>query len=81
MSMTNAEAIKEIRSDAKRAGLTFKSMNTRINGVYMWKFTDRKTGETIISNCTLGSAYENCCSGYIASYNKETRYFEGISKD
>ena len=75
MKLTNAEVKKEIRSAAKAAGLTFKEQSARINGSQAYKFTDRATGETKMSNCTLGSAYENVCSGYIASYNKQTGSF------
>ena len=62
---TQAEAAKEIRAEAKKCGLTFKKMNTRLNGAYLWMFVNRKTGEKILWNCTFWSAYENFLNGYI----------------
>lgn len=76
MQITKAEAAKEIRAAAKAAGLTFKQQNARIGGSQAYKFTDRTTGETVMSNCTIGTAYDNVCSGFISKYNKETRSFD-----
>jgi len=64
---TQAEAAKEIRLIAKNAGLTFKRQNARINGNQAYMFTNRDTGETVISNCTFWSAYECCLSGFVSS--------------
>lgn len=77
--MTNAQAIKEIRLTAKNAGLTFKVQpGITLNGGSIYMFTDRKTGERVIENSTLGGAYNDVCSGFISSYNKETSNFEGV---
>jgi len=79
MSYTNQQAIKEIRSTAKSVGLTFKQdKSIRLNGAYLWIFSDRKTGELVMSNCTLSGAYENICSGFIASYDAKTSNFLGV---
>lgn len=75
--MTNQEVISDIRSAAKKVGLTFKVDNSlTINNSTAYKFTVRSSGETILSNCTLGSAYNNVCSGFIESWNGEE--FTGI---
>ena len=79
MSYTNQQVIKEIRSMAKSAGLTFKQdKSTRLTGAYLWVFADRKTGEVVIRNCTLSTAYEDVCSGFIASYDAKTSNFLGV---
>ena len=57
MNITRKDALKVIRAEAKANGLTFKEQNATINSVQAWKFVSRSTGETIISNCTLWSAY------------------------
>ncbi len=67
---TQKEASKEIRAEAKKMGLTFKKMNTRLNGAFLWKFVNRKTGEDILTNCTFWGAYENFLSGYILTLNQ-----------
>jgi len=79
MNMTYNETLKEIRKAAREVGLTLKKQNSRINGAQAWKFIDRETGETVMSNCTLSSAYNNVCSGFIRSYNKDKRAFDGVS--
>jgi len=80
--MTNKQCISYIRSIAKHNGLTFKQQaNLRINGAVAWKFTDRKSGETVMKNCTLVSALESVESGYIASYNQKIGYFHGINNN
>ena len=81
MTYTNAQAIKEIRSTAKASGLTFKQSKTRLNGGLLWQLTDRKTGEVVMDNYQLSSAYNDCCSGYISSYNSKTGYFDYKQND
>lgn len=76
MSITKREAMKEIRACAKRNGLTFKQMNTQLNGGYLYKFVERGNGETVLSNCTFWSAYGDVLDGYIDSWNGER--FEGV---
>jgi hypothetical protein len=60
-----AEALKEIRLEAKNNGLTFKENGVKINGTPLYAFVDRKTGETLMDNCRFWTAYEDCQSGYI----------------
>jgi hypothetical protein len=67
--MNNSEVIKECRKAAKLVGLTFKTQGIRINSRPSYQFTDRVTGDVILSNCTLSGAYENVCSGFISGWN------------
>jgi hypothetical protein len=62
---TQAEALKEIRAIAKKNGLTFKKMNKKSDGVCLWMFTNRKTGQKILENCRFWTAYADCQSGYL----------------
>jgi hypothetical protein len=75
--MNYKETLKEIRAEARKVGLTFKTQNARINGAQGWKFVDRRTGEAVFTNLTMNSAYNNVCSGYIATYNKNKKSFDG----
>lgn len=59
------DALKEVRKIAKENGLTFKRMNTSLNGEMRWMFIDRKSGEKVLENCRFWTAYEDCMSGYI----------------
>lgn len=78
MIMNNKQVISEIRKEAKNAGLTFKVDNRlTINGSTAYKFCVRNSDKVVLSNCTLGSAYNNVCSGFIASWNGEK--FEGVN--
>ena len=80
--MKNSEMIKSIRSEAKKVGLTFKNMKRLcINGVKAWGFYDRKTGEAVLYNCTLDTAYDNVCSGYVSTYDQEKGEFNGFEWD
>lgn len=79
MNITYNQALKEIRKEARKAGLVFKKKNVRLNGAYLWKFEDRKMGDTVLDNCTFWTAYDNVCSGYINSFNPETNRFEGVN--
>ena len=76
--MKVSQVIKECRAEAARVGLTFARSNMNINGTPAYYFKDRKTGITVLSNCTIGSAYDNVCSGFIASYDTDSRSFSGI---
>jgi len=67
--MKTSQVIKEIRKTARNVGLTFKVSNTRLNGALLYKLCNRKTGEVIISNYQLGTAYNDCCSGFISSWD------------
>lgn len=55
---TYSEAMKEIRSEAKAKGLTFKRQDAYINEKQAYKFVCRESGEVKGSNYTLWSAYE-----------------------
>ena len=78
MQITHNEALKEIRLAAKNVGLTFKKMERlKISGKSAYKFCDRFTGTIKLSNCTLGGAYENVCSGFISTYDKSQGVFNG----
>ena len=78
--MTNAQALREIRLMAKSNGLTFKVQpGATLNGGSMYMFADRKTGETVIRNCTIDSAYNDCMSGYIDSYDTKSGQFDGVT--
>lgn len=70
MNIKYSKAMKEIQLEAKNNGMVFKCQNATINGAQAYKFTNRKTGETIISNCTVWSAYALYVEGVIAS-NKQ----------
>jgi len=65
--MKNTEIQKECRVIAKENGLTFKRSNMTINGSPAYHFITRDTGRTVLENCTLASAYENCLGGHIES--------------
>ena len=76
--MNSKQIISEVRREAKNNGLVFKQSNTRLNGSYLWQLNDRKTGDRVMSNYQLMTAYCDCMSGYIATYNAETGYFKGL---
>ena len=76
--MTNKQIISEIRKGAKEYGLLFKQANVTLNGSYLWQLKDRKTGELLMDNYRLTSAWSDYCNGYMSTYNKETGYFEGV---
>lgn len=78
MKISYNQALKEIRKEARKVGLVFKRKNTRLNGVYLWAFEDKIRGDAALDNCQFWTAYENCCSGYIASFNRKTGCFNGI---
>ena len=70
MKLTNAQAIAECRAEAAKNGMTFKRMKITINNSPAYEFISRASGETIISNCTLGSAYNIVCAGDLASHKQ-----------
>lgn len=70
-NLTQVEAMKEVRLEAKNNGMVFKRQNATINGVQAYQFTNRKTGIVVMSNYTLWSAYEDMLNGYISS-NKQS---------
>ncbi len=74
MKISNAEVIKECKDEARKYGLAFRQ--SKFSNLYV--FHDRKTKEVILSSMTLGSAYNNVCSGYISCYDKETKSFNKV---
>lgn len=80
MNMTVKEVEKECRDEARKYGLVFKKDKyLTINNHTAYLFADRFDGTVVISNCTIGLAYDNVCSGFIASYNKDTGQFSGVN--
>jgi hypothetical protein len=77
--LNHNDSMAYVRKCAKNVGLTFKKDNTAtINGVAAYKFIDRNSGLVVGCNYTLSSAFEDCCSGYIESYNTDFGEFFGI---
>ena len=72
-------ALKEIRLTAKNNGLTFKQSNTKLNGGYLWRLTDRNSGEIIVDNYCFWSAYNDYQNGFIDSWNGSK--FEGVNNE
>jgi len=79
MIMNNKQIISDIRRYAKSYGLVFKQSKTRMNGVLLWQLNDRASGDVVISNYRVATAYEDCMSGYMSTYNRSTRQFEGLN--
>ena len=48
-----------LRAEAKKFGLTFKSVNVTLNGKQGYKLFNRKTGEPVGSVTTLVSAFDD----------------------
>lgn len=62
---TKKEAIKELRAEAKKRGLTFREMkNVRLNGVPVYELVIRESGRRLVHNYRLSTAYEDMLSGY-----------------
>ena len=78
--MNTKDVIKEIRQAAKDVGLTFRvQCGLTINNSPAYEFVIRGTNDRAMCNCTLASAYNNVCSGYISSWNKDAHKFEGVN--
>ncbi len=71
--ITMQQAAKEIRTEAKKVGLTFKRQDATINGKQAYMFTDRATGLRKIENCTFWNAYENYLCGYVGTPQNEQK--------
>ena len=71
MKLTNTQAIKECKDEARKHGLVFRKH--KYSNLYC--FHDRKTKEIVFGNLTLGSAYNNVCSGYISCYDSVLQDF------
>jgi hypothetical protein len=74
--MNNKQMISEVRNIAKSNGLVFKQSKTRLNGSFLWQLNDRSTGERVMNNYQLLTAYSDCMSGYINTYNPKTGCFK-----
>ena len=67
--LTNAETIKECRRIARINGMTFKQYTKlTLNNQKAYYYADRKSGQVIRGNLTLGLAYEIACSGELSAY-------------
>lgn len=70
--MNNQETIKYLRAEAKKLGLTFKvDQSLTINDKPAYMFVCRKSGRVVLSNCTLTSALNNMCSGYVTGLTND----------
>jgi len=78
MKITRNEAMKDIRETARNVGLVFKESNHYINGQQAFKFEDRENGMVRLDARLFWTAYEDCMSGYISSYDKESGTFKGV---
>jgi len=75
--MNNKETISYIKSAARVVNLTFKeNKQMTINNCKSYMFIVRGGGDVVMANCTLSSAFENTCSGYITSWDGEQ--FKGV---
>ncbi len=70
--LNSQQVLKEIKSEARKHGLTFARMKSvgTINGQPAYKFYPRGGGESVISNCTLGSAYNIVCAGDLLNHKQ-----------
>lgn len=71
MILSTTQIIQECKAEARKHGLVFRKH--KFSNLYC--FHDRKTKEIILSNMTLGTAYNNVCSGYISCYDSATQDF------
>ena len=69
--ITKTEMLKEIKKYARNAGLVFRQC--KISN--LWTFHDFKTKEIVLKCTSIGQAYEDALSGYVASYNKDSKKF------
>lgn len=63
------DALKEIRSTAKKYGMVFKRKNVTLNGVYLWKLVDRDSGRVLIDNYVFWHAFADCMAGEFSQIN------------
>ena len=68
--MNSIETLRYVRGVAKETGMTFKQQNMYINSNQAYMFVNRDTGEVIVSNCTLASAFNLCYNGSIYNYDQ-----------
>ena len=72
MILSDTQVIKECKAEARKYDLVFRKH--KFSNLYC--FHDRKTKEIVLSNMTLGTAYNNVCSGYISCYDDATCSFK-----
>lgn len=73
MSFSQKEAIKEIREISTKNSLAFKRVEC---GIY--QFVDKITREIVLDNVKFWTAYADCVSGYIDTYNQDSKKFKGF---
>lgn len=69
LNITKKQALQEIRLECKKVGLVFKQTNVRLGSCVLYKIEVRKTGHIVIENYSFSSAYEDCCSGFLNSWD------------
>ena len=69
--ITKTEMLKEIKKEARNSGLVFRK--SEFSNLYI--FHDFKTKEIVLKCVSIGQAYEDVLSGYVASYNKDSQKF------
>ena len=63
MYKTQADKLKYIRAYCKAQGATFKRSDYYINNALAWYIVSRETGEVLVRNLTINSAYDAIESG------------------
>ena len=61
--MTKQDKLKYIRAYCKERNATFKRSKHYINNVLAWHIVSRATGETLVKNQTIDSAYDAIQNG------------------
>ena len=69
--ISKTDVIKEVKKDARNAGLVFRK--SELSNIYT--FHDFKTKKIVLKCTSIGQAYEDVLSSYIASYNKDSKKF------
>ena len=69
--ISKTDVIKEIKKEARKVGLVFRK--SELSNIYI--FHDFKTKEIVLKCTSIGQAYEDVLSGYVASYNKDSKKF------
>ncbi|MDP8173697.1 hypothetical protein QJU93_10050 [Pasteurella skyensis] len=74
--LTKTQTVAKLRAYAKENGMTFKKENHTISNQEVYKFINRKTKETVITNLTLEEAYENMNNGQVCKLAVENNCIE-----
>ena len=69
--ITKTAMLKDVKKEARKVGLVFRK--SEISNLFV--FHDFKTKAIILKCLSIGQAYEDVLSGYIASYNKDSQKF------